>query len=129
MRVLAERLTGYHICQSKLAEALEKILKADLIANGWFLERTHDLQRLIDALAERDVDTAREAQGLAEALTETYTAERYPGFDLDDPDWPTVAERLSGVSALLDKVRDRIARRGTASSSGDDSGRTTSEAK
>ncbi len=34
---------AYALCVSKLAEILEKVLKAELIRSGWFLEKTHDL--------------------------------------------------------------------------------------
>ena len=48
IQVLAIQEIGYPMCQSKLAEALEKILKAELIRSGWFLEKTHDLEILLD---------------------------------------------------------------------------------
>jgi len=34
VRLLMQRQTGYHMCQSKLAEILEKVLKAELIRAG-----------------------------------------------------------------------------------------------
>jgi hypothetical protein len=34
---------AYYGAQGKLAEVLEKILKAELMHLGWSLERTHDL--------------------------------------------------------------------------------------
>jgi four helix bundle protein len=50
--------TSCRVCRSKLAEALEKLLKGDLVGRGWALERTHDLQRLCDKLAEYDAQRA-----------------------------------------------------------------------
>jgi len=38
IRDLADRELGYWLCRSKLAEVLEKVLKAELIRLGWFLE-------------------------------------------------------------------------------------------
>src|SRR5205823_4897111 len=35
IRVLAEREIGYPLCRSKLAEVLEKALKAELLRMGW----------------------------------------------------------------------------------------------
>jgi len=104
VRLLAEREISYHLCQSKLAEALEKILKAELLAKGWFLEKVHDLQKLIDGLTERGSDIIEAAQPLAESLADAYFSERYPGFDLEDPDWPGLREKLSKVSDLLETV-------------------------
>ena len=46
VRLVAEREVSFGPCRSKLAEALEKVLKAELIRLGWPLEKTHDLQRL-----------------------------------------------------------------------------------
>jgi hypothetical protein len=42
----AGRQISYHMCRSKLAEVVEKIMKAELIRIGWFLEKTHDLEKL-----------------------------------------------------------------------------------
>ena len=58
VRLAAEREVSFAPCRSKLAEALEKILKAELIRLGWPLERTHDLQRLAKLLRERGSDLA-----------------------------------------------------------------------
>ena len=44
---------SFAMCRSKLAESVEKILKAELIRIGWELEKTHDLERLRLELEER----------------------------------------------------------------------------
>jgi hypothetical protein len=51
-----EKEIGFTVCRSKLAEILEKILKAELIRLGWPLEKTHDLERLLEALVARRSD-------------------------------------------------------------------------
>jgi len=104
VRLLAEREISFHLCQSKLAEALEKTLKAELIAKGWFLEKVHDLQKLIDELTELGSDIVEAAQPLAESLAEAYFSERYPGFDLEDPDWPGFREKLGKVGDVFETV-------------------------
>jgi hypothetical protein len=38
LRALAVQELSYSMCRSKLAEVLEKILKAELLRRGWFLE-------------------------------------------------------------------------------------------
>ena len=63
---LVQQEISYHMCCSKLAEILEKILKAELIRLGWFLVKTHDLQKLADELQARNSDVGSEAQELAE---------------------------------------------------------------
>ena len=44
------------LCRSKLAEVLEKVIKAQLLRQGWFLERTHDLLKLAGELEARNSD-------------------------------------------------------------------------
>jgi len=66
------------------------------------------LQKLIDELAERGSSVAESAQFLAETLAEAYFAERYPGFDLEDPDWPKLRDMLTKVTTLLDVVKTQI---------------------
>ena len=68
LQVLAEREISYDMCRGKLAEILEKVLKAELIRCGWFLERTHDLQRLRKELRVRDAELAGGIQPLCTSL-------------------------------------------------------------
>lgn len=105
---LAEEETAYYMCLSKLAETVEKILKAELIRLGWFLERTHDLQKLSDELAERESDLTAQIEPLVEPLAESYFAGRYPGFDLEEPDWPELLRLIGEVAALLERVKARV---------------------
>jgi hypothetical protein len=41
-------------------------------------------------------------------LAESYTESRYPGFDLDEPDWPALARLTDAVSAYMDQVRRQV---------------------
>jgi HEPN domain-containing protein len=108
LRLLAQQELSPELCSSKLAEVLEKILKAELIRLGWLLVRTHDLEKLANELQARGSDIVADARPLATALAEVYFAERYPGFDLEDPDWPSFRLQLAQVDALFQKVRQRI---------------------
>src|SRR2546421_5717235 len=56
VRLAASQKIGFTACRSKLAEVLEKVMKAELIRLGWTLERTHDLERLLDELVARHSD-------------------------------------------------------------------------
>src|SRR5438034_6706629 len=85
LRVMLAQEVAYYACQSKLAEVLEKVLKAELIRLGWALEKTHDLPRLRDHLLARSSDLASTVKPLCDSLAEIYFVTRYPGFDLDDP--------------------------------------------
>ena len=76
---------GFPTVRSKLAEVLEKIMKAELIRSGWRLEKTHDLERLYEALVAGGSDLCAKVGPLCDELAEVYFTDRYPGFDLDDP--------------------------------------------
>lgn len=108
LRLVTEREVSFHSGRSKLAEVLEKILKAELIRLGWPLEKTHDLQRLRDALVARGSDLAGVVKPLCDGLAEAYMTTRYPGFDLDDPDWPALRLQVKEVATLLETVKARV---------------------
>ena len=49
------------------------------------------------------------AAALCDDLAEAYFTDRYPGFDLEDPDWPKVRGQLQQVEELLAAVKARLA--------------------
>ena len=108
IRLAAQNEVSYEAAHSKLAEVLEKILKAELIRIGWELEKTHDLDRLLQSMVERNSDLVPVATPLCDALVDVYFTDRYPGFDLEDPDWPALRTQLEQVAALLAAVRARL---------------------
>ena len=103
-----EKRISFTVCRGKLAEILEKILKAELIRLGWPLEKTHDLERLLEALITRRSDLVPKVEPLCDALAEVYYTDRYPGFDLDDPDWPKLRGHVEDVARLLVSVKSRV---------------------
>lgn len=109
LRIGAVKELSYAMCRSKLAEVVEKIIKAELIRNGWELEKTHDLERLRLELEEQKSDLEPAAAALCDDLAEAYFSDRYPGFDLEDPDWPKLRGQLQQVEALLAAVQARVA--------------------
>jgi len=108
VRLLARDRVGYEMGVSKLAEVIEKILKAELLRLGWILVKTHDLMELAGELQARNCDLLPEIRPLCDALADRYYAGRYPGYDLEDPDWPVLRKRVGQVAALLLKVRARV---------------------
>jgi len=108
VRMLTDKEFGYDMCRSKLAEVIEKVMKAELIRSGWPLEKTHDLEKLLGELAARSSDLARKFEPLCDELTEAYFVGRYPGFDLEDPDWPKLRTQVEGVTQLLATVEARV---------------------
>ncbi len=68
--------TGIEILQ----EAVERYLKGYLIAKGWTLVKTHDLERLLKEAAGFDPAFVK-FTALAQELTEDFFAQHYPGED------------------------------------------------
>lgn len=64
-----------------LQEAVERYLKGFLIANGWRLVKTHDLEVLLHEAIARDA-RFDQFRPLAMELTEDFFAQHYPGEDL-----------------------------------------------
>ncbi len=108
LRVLGRQEVSFAMCRSKLAEVLEKVLKAELIRNGWFLQKTHDLEILLGHLQSRKSDLVPQVEPLCEALAEAYFSDRYPGFDLEDPDWADYRAKLEAIASLLVAVKSRV---------------------
>ncbi len=108
LKHLAEAEISHAMCRSKLAEVLEKILKAELLRLGWPLLKTHDVQHLASELDARGSDLSRIYRPLAQELAEVYFTDRYPGFDLEDPDWPDFRAKLAEVEKLLAAVQARL---------------------
>ncbi len=66
-----------------LQESLERYLKGYLIAKGWRLIRTHDLEELIGDAKTFDAAFGKFV-GLAEELTEDFFLQHYPGHDMTE---------------------------------------------
>ncbi len=109
IRAAAKGEFSFGAARSKLAEVLEKVLKAELIHRGWRLEKTHDLDRLLEAMSNRGSPFFAQAEPLCDALGEFYFSDRYPGFDLDDPDWPALRTQVEQVADLLMAIKTGIA--------------------
>ena len=69
-----------------LQEAIERYLKGYLIAKGWRLLRTHDLDQLVTEAKTYDPQFDR-FHLFAEELTEDFFAQHYPGED-----WQTIGQ-------------------------------------
>jgi HEPN domain-containing protein len=69
------------------------------------------LERLLDELVGRRSDLVPELEPLCALLADAYFSDRYPGFDLDDPDWPLLKRQLETITKVLTTVEDRIERK------------------
>ena len=103
----AEHLLAIHDAEAAgfyLQQAVEKFLKAFLLANGWKLERIHDLEALLnDALAYDP--SLEEFRSACQKITAFYFVERYPfvtGTGLTEDDVRSSREQ---VQPLIEKTR------------------------
>lgn len=109
IRAAAEGEFSFAAARSKLAEVLEKIIKAELLRLGWRLEKTHDLNRLALVLHRYGSPSETAATLLCRGLAQVYFTDRYPGYDFDDPDWPALRAQIEEVTALHAAVQARLA--------------------
>jgi hypothetical protein len=47
-------------------------------------------------------------ESLCTDLAEVYFVGRYPGFDLEDPDWPELRAQLKAVATLMASIKARV---------------------
>lgn len=90
------------LCQS----AAEKFLKGYLIAQGWVLEKTHDIVQLVGVCADYDLELgAMVAEGAI--LNEYVIAGRYPGdITFEYIGRAEAEEALQAVCHIARRVRD-----------------------
>lgn len=99
---------SHDVCRSKLAEAFEKTLKADLTSRGWFLRKIHDLQALVVDLRKFDPVMAAQIKPMADALADAYIETRYPGFDLEDANWNQLIDFAGQTRRYMESIEERL---------------------
>ena len=92
-----------------LQQTVEKFLKAFLLANGWKLDRIHELEALLNSALVYDpsLEIYRDA---CQKITGFYMVERYPlivetGLTIDD-----ISNSLTEIQYLLEKLRKTVKR-------------------
>ena len=91
-----------------LQQAIEKFLKAYLLAHGWRLQRTHDLDALLNQALLHD-GSLEPYRALCQRVTGFYMAERYPftgDVGLSPKD---VQEAMAAAEPLVERLREGIA--------------------
>ena len=88
-----------------LQQAVEKFLKAFLLANGWKLKRIHDLGRLLDEARAYDPELTlfRDA---CQRITDYYVVDRYPLIPAAGPAIEDVQHSLEAVRELIERIRN-----------------------
>jgi len=87
-----------------LQQAVEKFLRAFLLARGWKLKRTHDLEALLDAAIVYE-PTLAQFRPACQEISNYYLVERYPGPQASAPSLVDVEASFQAVSALIDRLR------------------------
>lgn len=108
---MREEMPAYHticfLCQS----AAEKFLKGYLIAQGWALERTHDIATLLELAAGYDARWRNLAQDGA-VRNEYIVAGRYPGdVAFEEIGKTEAAEALEAVRRIATMAHGHSLRR------------------
>jgi HEPN domain-containing protein len=83
-----------------LQQALEKFLKAYLLARGWKLKKVHTLQSLLDEATVHDQDLLS-FRDLCERVSAFYMVERYPSLGEEGLELEEVQRLLHAARALL----------------------------
>jgi HEPN domain-containing protein len=95
-------LTGF--C---LQQAVEKYLKAFLLSRGWKLQRTHNLEVLLDA-ATASAPDLEDFRAVCQVITLYYMAERYPSSLRAGLTQEEIRRSLNTVQGLIDRVRELV---------------------
>ena len=90
-----------------LQQAAEKYLKGCLLAKGWRLKRTHDLEELLEELVQYDA-SFQQFTNLADLLTGQYVRHRYPPGPpiLHSPE--ETADVLRQAEEPIDKIKQSV---------------------
>ena len=97
-----------------LQQAVEKFFKAYLIRQGWRLQRTHDLVRLLDDALRYD-ETLEEYRRLCGLVANYSLAGRYPASRSEDSELPVMNDEnvraaLAEIVPLIERLRAGSAR-------------------
>ena len=87
-----------------LQQAVEKLFKAFLLSRGWKLQRTHDLEALLNAALNYDasLESFRE---VCQKIAAFYFVERYPLFTDVGMTEEDVRDSLAQIEGLVERLR------------------------
>lgn len=92
-----------------LQQALEKFLRAFLVAHGWRLQRIHTLEKLLDDALHDDPSLA-EYRSLCVTVTKWYMADRYPRTE-EPPTDEQARAALETAQVMIDRLRRAVTAR------------------
>lgn len=90
-----------------LQQAVEKFLKAFLLAHGWDLRRIHGLDALLDdaVFYEPDLESYR---SICQRISAFYLIERYPIAHDAEITHEDVQGAIDRVQGLVDRIREHL---------------------
>ena len=95
-------VAGYY-----LQQALEKLLKAFLMAHGWRLQRTHNLKQLLDEAVVREPSLAQFGD-LCTAVTGWYMADRYIDSKEEPPTEDQARAARDAARPFIERLRTGV---------------------
>ena len=106
--LLTQDFSPHHTVCFMCQGSSEKFLKAFLICQGWTLEKTHDLERLLKYCVNYD-DSFQELFPACKLLNEYITEGRYPG----DLPWEMIRredadEAIRAAEKIADFITEKI---------------------
>lgn len=93
-----------------LQQAIEKSLKAFLLANGWELKRIHDLIKLLNHAVSYDPELDK-YRNMCEQVTEYYIEDRYPFFGTSSPDSEDIEDTLKKTNELIGLIEVKLGKK------------------
>jgi HEPN domain-containing protein len=93
-------VAGFH-----LQQAAEKYLKGYLLSQGWELQRTHNLEALLNEAVRFEPGLER-FRNLCEEATDLYTLERYPFFYSLGVTAEDISRLLTQLRQLIEQVEE-----------------------
>lgn len=93
------------VAVAQLQQAIEKALKAFLLARGWELVKTHDLGYLQAEAVEHEGELEAYEE-VCEIATKAYLEERYPGAGRSEIPRAMARELLEQGTELIDLLED-----------------------
>lgn len=89
-----------------LHESAERYLKGYLVACGWKVVKTHDLNHLLALACDFNAAFA-EFSSACQSLTEQFWEQHYPGGDLDEvgEDYSDIRDAVGNMVALITPIK------------------------
>ena len=90
-----------------IQQAVEKYLKGYLVAHGWKLKKTHDIEELVTSAAKYD-KSFTEFLEFARIITAYYVEDRYPPGPLEEYSQEEILGSLNKAKEIIGKIEKKF---------------------